>query len=76
MHCPLETPSPWQGSEGGASGSSWVLAIQKPRKPLYEGKIGGKFTCYFVMNSQPILQEIYVGDSTPLVLEVQLLEAH
>ena len=53
MHCPPETPSPWQGS----GESSWVLAIQKPKKNVYEGKI------YMLFCNEFSICTIFTGDS-------------
>ena len=60
MHCPPETSSPLQGSGGSAPGSSWVLAIQKPKKPVYEGKIGGKI--YILFCTEFSICTIFTGD--------------
>ena len=74
MHCPPETLSPCQGSGGGAPGCSWVLTIQKPKKRVYEGKIGDKIHMLFCNEFSICIVftgDLIVGDSTPLVEKAQ-----
>ena len=62
MHCPPETLSSWQGSRGGARALKLMgFSDSKAyRKPVYEGKIGGKIHMLFC--NEFLICTIFTGD--------------